>query len=59
MSTVSFERAFVVKNEDSSKRLLDDLDKPVQVRVVTRDLKSDSQKGIKLLKQRFSRSVKS
>lgn len=59
MSTVSFERAFVVEDKEASLKFLKDIEAPVTVKVAKRDLNKDSKKGMQLLKQRFSHSRKS
>jgi len=56
MATVSFEKSFVVKDEESIKRIQYDLTHPRMVTIPKRDYRLDSKRGIKLLKQRLSRS---
>ncbi len=59
MSTVSFERSFVVEDKEASLQFLKDIESPITVKVAKRNLNKDSNKGMQLLKQRFSHSGKS
>jgi hypothetical protein len=59
MSTISFERPFVVEDKEASLRFLKDIESPITVKVAKRNLNQDSKKGMQLLKQRFSHSGKS
>jgi hypothetical protein len=56
MATVSFDKSFVVRDEESIKRIQYDLEHPFTVRGPKRDYKAESKRGIELLKQRLSRS---
>ena len=56
MATASFERSFVVTNNDAINQLHKDLENPRKVTIITRDKKADSEKGIELLKQQLSNS---
>ena len=56
MATVSFDKSFVVRDEESIERIHRDLEHPRVVRVATRDFKEENKRGIKLLKQRLSNS---
>ena len=54
MATASFERSFIVTDNEAIKQLQDDLETPRKVTIIKRDLKADSEKGIELLKQQLS-----
>ncbi len=56
MSTASFDRSFKVEDIDSAVRLHKDLQEPRKVEVAERDYSADEERGILLLKQRFSGS---
>jgi hypothetical protein len=56
MATVSFDKSFVVRDEESIKQIHYDLEHPRPVRIPKRDYRADSKRGIQLLKQRLSRS---
>lgn len=54
MSTASFDRSFDIRDTESAARLNQDLHSPRTIKVVKRDYATDDDKGVKLLKQRFS-----
>ena len=54
MATASFDRSFVVNDQESIKKIHDDLAQPKLIKVKVRNYKADSKKGIQLLKQRLS-----
>lgn len=56
MSTASFDRSFEVEDMDSAIRLHKDLQEPRKVEVAEKDYSAEEEKGILLLKQRFSDS---
>lgn len=56
MATTSFDKSFVVTDQESIDRLHHDLAHPRLVKVNKRNYKAESAKGIKLLKQRLSNS---
>ncbi len=56
MATASFEKSFVVTDRESIDRIHQDLTHPRQVRIIKRDYKAESARGIQLLKQRLSNS---
>jgi hypothetical protein len=59
MATTSFDKSFVVTNQDSVREFKDNAKKPLKVVVKQRDFDADRQKGIQLLKRHFSASVTS
>lgn len=56
MVTTSFDKSFVIKDEQSIARIHQDLATPRQVKVKKRDYKAENQRGIALLKQQLSNS---
>ncbi|AAV81490.1 MULTISPECIES: hypothetical protein [Idiomarina] len=56
MSTASFDRSFDIQDSKSAVRLNEDLQSPRSVKVAKRDYANDDNKGVLLLKQRFSGS---
>lgn len=56
MSTASFDRNFDVRDSQSALRLHEDLCSPKSVKAAERDPASEDEKGVQLLKQRFSGS---
>lgn len=53
MATTSFNKDFVISDEKSVIAFQVNLTNPIKVKVVSRDLKADKIKGIKLLKQQL------
>jgi len=56
MATTSFDKSFVVTDQESIDRIHHDLAHPRLIKVTKRDYKAESAKGIKLLKRRLSSS---
>lgn len=56
MATTSFDKSFVVTDQESIDRIYNDLAHPRLIKVAKRDYKAEGAKGIKLLKQRLSNS---
>ncbi len=56
MATASFDKSFVVTDRESVERIRQDLTHPRQVKIIERDYKAESARGIQLLKQRLSNS---
>ncbi len=54
MATTSFEKSFVVTDNDSIAQVKKDLANPVKVVVKQRDYKADKKKGLTLLAQQLS-----
>lgn len=54
MSTASFDRSFNIQDSKSAVNLNNDLQSPRSVKVVVRNHVSDDDKGVQLLRQRFS-----
>ena len=54
MSTASFDRSFNIRDTKSAVSLNKDLQSPRVVNVAKRNYASDDDKGIQLLRQRFS-----
>ncbi|MCH1921345.1 hypothetical protein L9G15_18130 [Shewanella sp. A3A] len=57
MSTASFDRAFIVEDSEAISNIKHDLRAPRKVTVTQRDHRKEAEKGVKLLKQRLSKSV--
>ncbi|EXJ11027.1 hypothetical protein [Nitrincola nitratireducens] len=56
MATTSFDKCFVVTDQESIERIYYDLAHPRLIKVAKCDYKAESAKGLKLLKQRLSKS---
>lgn len=54
MATTSFDKVFVVSDQESIKIFNQNLKKPVKIKVSSHNLKADKKKGISLLKQQLS-----
>lgn len=54
MSTASFDRSFEIRDTESAVRLDKDLHSPRSVKVAVRDYAKDNDKGVQLLRRRFS-----
>ncbi|WP_394178464.1 hypothetical protein [Marinomonas posidonica] len=59
MATTSFDKSFVIKDRESSKRFMKAVAQPRLVDVEDKDLKAESKKGLQLLARRFNLSQKS
>lgn len=56
MATASFEKSFVVTDEQSVKQIRESLANPRQIKAKKRDYRAENKRGIQLLKQRLSNS---
>jgi len=54
MATTSFDKVFVVSDQESINVFNQNLNNPVRVKVNSHNLKADKKKGISLLKQQLS-----
>lgn len=54
MAAASFEKSFVVKDNDSIAQIKKDLANPIKITVKQRDYKVDKKKGLTLLAQQLS-----
>lgn len=59
MATASFNKSFVIEDQESSERFVQAVEQPRKVHTEDKDLKAESKKGLKLLAQRFNHSQKS
>lgn len=59
MATVSFDKNFVVEDQESSDQFLRAMSAPRKVTIADKDLKAENSKGLSLLARRFSNSRKS
>lgn len=57
MATTSFDKSFIVSDQNSIKQLKSDFTNPRKVSSEARNVKAENQQGIQLLKQRLSNSV--
>lgn len=55
MATVSFDKSFAVRDPKAAQSFLVQLDRSAPLKVVVRDVKADSQRGILLLKKKLSK----
>lgn len=56
MPTSSFDKRFIVVDKDSVKRFLEAMENPVQKEFMERDLKSENEKGLKILSRKFNKT---
>ncbi len=59
MATASFDKNFVMTDQDSIKQLKADMKNPRKVTIIKYDREAENRKGIQLLKQRLPNLVNS
>ena len=57
MATTSFDKSFVISDQNSIKQIKSDFANPRKVSLNARNVRAENEKGIQLLKQRLSSSV--